>query len=332
MPEFDDIMATGFDQMTLTVIVGDTGSFKTTTMMNIACGVCEKNNVDVLYVPLEMTAHQMYNKLVSRGANIPLNVLLKPKTYLTEDHINKIDKFEKEEEDREGRFALLDIGERTTVSAIRRQIEQSIHIVQPRLVVIDYVANLLPDRSHNGRHDLEIGDMLKDMLKMGKAGVVTEKGFGVVTAAQLGREALKRLKNQKDSSKMTLGSDDIQNSHQYSTDASAIFGLYRPSQDADKTLMVIPMKSRFGPKTYENTSNPNCALLTVQPEYSRVMTSQELDWSSNAEEILMKSSTPPKALQSQNNLDDWDFDEESGSAITVSANPVESEELQDLLS
>jgi hypothetical protein len=62
------------------------------------------------------------------------------------------------------------------------------------------------------------------------------------------------------------------------------------------------------------------------------MTSQELDWSSNAEEILMKSSTPPKALQSQNNLDDWDFDEESGSAITVSANPVESEELQDLLS
>jgi replicative DNA helicase len=226
--EIDSVMGTGFSPETLTVIAADVGSYKSTLMLNIALGVWEKHGADVLFVPLEMPKYRIVDKIVSRELGIDGNTLAKPK-FLKPVELEKVRGIRERFATRGGQFAILEIGERTTVNAIRRQIEKHLSHHQPKLVVIDYIANLLPDRPNPKRNDLEIGDMLKDLLKMGKPGVVTPAGFAVVTGAQLSREALKKIRAARDLTSISLGSEDIQGSHQYSADASSIFALYKKS-------------------------------------------------------------------------------------------------------
>ncbi len=307
IPEIDEPMGTGFDQETLTVIVADVGSFKSTLMLNIALGVWNVNKCDILYVPLEMPKFRVYDKMVSCQTMVPVNFLSRPKGFLKPEHIQRIDAFEQRMDGNKGNFGILDVGERTTVSAIRRQIEKHLNYHQPKLVVIDYIANLKGEINRYGRNDLEIGDMLKDLLKMSKKGVVTAEGFGVLTGAQLARKALERLRTERDPDKQGMASEDIQGSHQYSADATSIFGLFKDGPQPRKKLHIFNIKQRYGNPYYEK-SQQNRAVLDVAPEYSLIRSVNNLNWESTAnDDLLIKVNTMPLS----NELDDDAFSDDT---------------------
>lgn len=190
------------------------------------------------------------------------------------------------------KFAFLDVGERTTVSRIRKQIEKNIEKIKPKLVVIDYVANLLADRPRKEGNSLEIGDMLKDMIAMGKPGMCTDEGFAVVSAAQLNRTALTRLKSQKDSSQQDLGSTDLMGSHQYSMDATNIFGLVKDKVLPNRKITMFKIKSRWGTTTFKDGASK--VSLNIRPEISLIYGQSDASWGdSSVNDVLNVFSSNP---------------------------------------
>ncbi len=310
LPEIDSVMGVGFDPETLTVICADVGGFKSTMMLNIALNIWKRHNKDVLFVGLEMPRNRLMDKIMSREARIPFDYFQKPKNVWTEQHEQKLQAAKTElrggPDGNKGRFVLLEFGERTTVNQIKRQIEKHLTHFKPCVVVIDYIANLEPDadKRRKDRNDLEIGDMLKALLKMGKPGSVSKDGFGIVTGAQLNREALKRMKTYRgDATKYMFSSDDIQGSHQYSADATSIFVLY-PDPANKNRLFVFPVKNRYGKKVYPDGSNK--AALDVQPDINLIESPTNVTWKSEADNnILVKGVTPPKVID-----DPWASEDE----------------------
>jgi replicative DNA helicase len=201
IPEIDETMSVGFQKGTLSLFCAGPGSFKTTIMMNVALNIWEQQNENVVFMPLEMPWEMMMQKIISRQTRIPFDKIDKAEK-LTEDEIKRIADCLEQLNDKKSRFKLLKLGERTKVSAIKYEIEKRINYYEPRILVVDYLDNLVPDHSRS-RNDLELRDIFEDLIKMGD-----QNGFHVTTAAKLTRDALKRLREMKDDKK-ELDTTDI---------------------------------------------------------------------------------------------------------------------------
>ena len=137
------------------------------------------------------------------------------------------------------------------------------------MVFIDYQNCLAPLTQRAQRNDLEIGETLKDLRRMGR-----KYGFAVITAAQLGRDAIKRWRRETDSSPDTA---DILGSQQYGADADCIFGLRYDDED-ENTLKVWTIKARYGsralfkmfvdPKTCLIADNEACLITRERDDES----------------------------------------------------------------
>lgn len=242
--EIDDTMITGYAKGTLTIFCADVGAYKSTMMLNVGLNVWKKG-YNVLFVPLEMAHDQMYRRALARESHVTISKLFHPKT-ITDEELIRINNAEKKWDDSESKFYILELPDRTRVSSIRRQIEKNLDIFKPKLVIIDYIANLVPDKLRTDRNDLEIGDMLKDLRHMGKT-----LDFAVVSAAQLGREALKRIRKFGGSkSKSFVNSEDIQGSHAYSSDADNIYAQLINTSQPDSLLDLYVVKARNGKKVF----------------------------------------------------------------------------------
>lgn len=261
--EIDEIVVS-FAPGTLTLFTGDVGGFKSSSMLNVGSNVA-KNGKNVLYIPLEMSRDQMFTRLIAKEAKVDSKRIMKPKC-LTEDEMKKIKEAVDIINNYNGRLFWLDYSlERVTVSQIRREIEKHIDMFEPDMIVVDYIANLLPDNHLGGRNDLEIGEMLKSLRHMGK-----HFGFAVVSGAQIGREALKRNRR---SDQITAYSEDIRGSHEYSADADTIFMQWQDENNKE-ILWLVPIKGRHGGKTFKDGSNK--AQLEVIPEYGIIQSKKDL--------------------------------------------------------
>ena len=287
--EIDYSMTIGFAPGTLTLFCADVGSFKSTMMLNVGLNVWKQRKKNVLFVPLEMPREQMFYKMLARETEINFDKFLDPKL-LSEDEVTKYTDEIKSWDEREGSFYYMEYMDRTKVSTIRREIDKHIDIFKPDLVIVDYIANLLPDTDRNNRNDLEIGDMLKDLRHMGR-----HMGFAVVSGAQLGREALKRIRKQS-GDKLVAYSEDIRGSHEYSADADFMFVLMPDPQQPSSLLHLIVLKSRYGKKVFQDGRAK--ASLEVRPEISLIKSREDVLLSVNPEEVLKKAES-----------DDLDFDE-----------------------
>lgn len=264
--EIDYAMVTGFEKGTLTLICADVGGFKSSMMLNIGLNVWN-NNFDVLFVPLEMHRSQMWRRACAREARIRTDVITRNIKNMTDDQIEKIMEMNKKWEQNPSKFFIMEEPGNTTVVNIERQIERNIELIKPKLVVIDYVANLEAHKNRYGRNDLEIGDMLKTMRQAGK-----DHGFAVLSAAQLGREALKRVRKASgDRDKTSINSEDIRGSHEYAADADNIFAQLKHVQQPASLLDIFCVKSRNGPTVFENGKVR--ATLEVFPEYGLITSS-----------------------------------------------------------
>lgn len=262
--EIDETMYVGFEEGTLTLFVAEVGTFKSAIMLNIALNVWEKGE-DVLFVPLEMTPDQIMRRIYSRQAKIDSNYLVAKINKMSGEDEDKIKKSLCDIKSSDSRFIVLESYGRTTVSSIKNIIERNLAVFSPRLVVIDYMANLVSDTNRYGREDLEIGDMLKSLREIGK-----EHNFAIVSAAQLGKEALKKVRKHGRSSKdRPINTEDIRGSHEYAADADFIYAMIKNSSQPNELLDLFCVKSRHG-KTYFGNDGKVKASLKVCPPFGLI--------------------------------------------------------------
>jgi len=268
--EIDSAMVGGFAPGTLTLFCSDVGGFKSTMMLNIGLNIWAKGH-NVLFVPLEMPRDKMTEKLVSRETGISFEKF--ECTYkMTEDDWKKITAFEKDRKKWSHKFYIMDAPERTQVSLIRREIEKHVDIFKPVVVIVDYIANLVPEgRYVNERNDLQIGEMLKDLRHMGRRNSITDNGFAVISAAQIGREGLRRLRK-LGAGKSSFYSEDLRGSHEYSMIADYIFGQMEDVNNPSSNLIMLAIKCRYGSKSFGGKSK---AVLDIKPDISLIQSKDD---------------------------------------------------------
>jgi replicative DNA helicase len=256
--EIDDCMTVGFRPGTLTLTVADVGGGKSTMMLNIAFNLF-KSGHNVLFLPLEMPFEDIYSKFLSRECMVEFEKIAKPEM-LTPDEWLVIEEHSKKVKEVNGGLMWADVKSRPTVTEIKRAIERKMPYFKPSIVVIDYIANIKPDS--NEENWLAIGDILKDLRGMGK-----QHGFAILSAAQMGREGIKKLKNDKDGNK-TPGSEDIRGSHEYSADSDNIFAQVPSPDEPNRKMLLYCIKARYGKKVFEG--GKNFATLDWFPEFCKV--------------------------------------------------------------
>lgn len=273
---FDETMPMGLDIGSLTLVVADVGGFKSATMINIALNVCKFSQENVLYVSLEMPKQTLMQRILAREANIDSEKISKPKELTTEQKQRLKHAYE-EFKTYSGKFAILDAQERMTVAKIRAEIEKRKAYFKPRLVVVDYISILKPESSYQklAEHSW-YGQMCKDLRQLGR-----KMGFGVLSAVQLNREAIKSLRNQKDG-KQTIGSDALRGSHDFSADADNIYAQFPHPDMPKEKLYLFCIKSRNGSTMFGQYKNENKATLEVHANICKISAAVDAVWTTDA--------------------------------------------------
>lgn len=285
--ELDKTSGIGLSPGTLTLFCGDVGGYKSTMMLNVGANVWWNQKYNVLHIPLEMPRELMLTKLISRQTQTPFDLLQNPGDMTSKQWTIARKIFMEDWRKHEAKFYIMEsYQERTKVSVIRRMIERHLEFFKPRLVIVDYIANLQPDKANHNRNDLEIGEMLKDLRYMGKPKVVHNEGFAIISGAQLGREALKRVRRQG-GDKASFYSEDIRGSHEYSADADTMYAMYVDEAQPEGKLTIYCVKSRYGKKTFENGSNK--AILEVKPELTLIRSASSVYSGEDRDEVLQKA-------------------------------------------
>lgn len=213
----------------------------TNMMLNVALNVWRKGH-NVLFIPLEMNRHDLTNRILANQTEIPYRVFGSPDAIGEQKWSSYLPKIEEAEIWQKGKdnaqFCILDADERSTVSQVQREIEKRAFVFKPKLVVIDYVALMKPDKSvSRDRNDLQIGEILKSLRFLGK-----KHGFHIMTCAQMGRQAIKSMRDSNDS---VPDSTSIRGSHEYSADADTIYALMKVQGEEDR-LRIYTLKARHG--------------------------------------------------------------------------------------
>jgi len=301
----DTTLHKGFTPGSLTLFCGDAGGFKSTLMLNVGANIWKgfkrpvplvgdtedyQSGKNVLFVPLEMPRAEIMDKLLARQTRIPTSKISNPRS-LSDAECEQIKQEVESWENEVAQFYFMEYMDRTRVSVIRREIEKHIDIFQPRMVIIDYIANLMPDQSRKDRNDLEIGDMLKSLRAMAKPNAVTGEGFAIVSAAQIGREALKRMRTSQ-SGKITARTEDIRGSHEYSADADNIYAQFEDSDYPGRKLNFFAVKVRMGQKIFRD--NQTTVGLRVQPEISLI---EADDWTGMDSAAVKEGIDEPLSLE-----------------------------------
>lgn len=298
--EIDDCMVVGFRPGTLTLTVADVGGGKTTMMLNIAFNLFKKNH-NVLFIPLEMPFEEIFKKFISRECLVEFEKLARPQMLsdaewkMIREHSNVLNS-------QKSKFVWADVRTRPSVSEIKKQIEKRLPYFKPDIVVIDYIANIKPDSKMDNW--LAIGDILKDLRAFGK-----QHNFAILSAAQLSRDGIKKMKGDKDSNK-NPGSEDLRGSHEYSSDADNIFAQIPSQEDPNRKLLLYCIKARYGKKTF---GDKNYAIMDFYPEYSKIESSTNYSFDANSEDLktqldeIFKSKTAQDSNEPKINEESFDW-------------------------
>ena len=319
-PDLDKAIGTGLEPGTLTLFVADVGGFKSTMMMNIAMNIFRQFNENVLYVSLEMPEILLKKKMVARDTGLWFSKLINPQE-MTDDEMKKLEEEMTKWNNSSHRYGILDTKDRLAVSDIRAAIESYITSFRPRAVFVDYISILAAEKSYARLNSHEwIGFMCKDLRQMGR-----KYGFAVISAAQLGREALKRLRAQKEGSQ-TVGSEDIRASHDFSADSDNIFALVPDPNEPNNKLQVFCVKARYGDKTFDGQGKVR---LDVNRRCGRISSYEDASWtnspaSKDASIKHVEQVATNLSFDDNLDLDDFDTPKAAGS-IKIESKDVEKE-------
>ena len=282
-----DANTKGFRKGQLTIFVGATGGCKTMLMLNVAIGLWERG-YNVLFVSLEMedkiiklkfwcraTGEVSYSKAYGGLFSHPedwaimekFQAALQAATSDTERNglIAKIERYkqalnkgkgnedaalmrnfkQKFEHSRKNRLKVMNSDQscKMRLSQLDRWLREEAYAFKPDVVIVDYLDLVAPENPNPNRPDIGYGDICKMLRAMGK-----QMGFSPVSAAQLNRQALGRMREMGLDSpdKAMLDTDDISGSQQIGNDADNVFILWR--KPGNSALQMFASKVRYGEK------------------------------------------------------------------------------------
>ena len=257
IPEIDDAMGVGFKAGHTSLYVAATGCHKTNMMLNIALNIFKKGH-NVLFLPLEMDWEDFVTRIVSNVTEVTYQSLLNPKQ-MTEEDFQKV-KDAKAWISKSNKFAILDVDEQISIPVLRRELERRANYFKPKVVVVDYLGLLKTASNYGQRHDLALGDLTKSLKFLGK-----KYGFHVITAAQLGRADIRRLR--EEGSEAQLDSTSVKGSQEVSSDVEFIFALTMPPDENDRLKFHV-IKARYGASGYTKD-------LRVEPHLCRIFSMEQ---------------------------------------------------------
>jgi len=218
----------------------------TNVMLNIALALVDRGH-EVLFIPLEMSRFDLMNRILCNRLNLSMGALASPNK-LTEEEFTSLKASEIWDKGLK-LLHILDSDERTTVSFLKRQIEEKVREKKPKVVIIDYIDNLQPDTMYGQKH-IEVGDIIKALRFLGR-----RYDFHIISAAQMNRTAIKALREGKEEA---VDSTSIYGSHLYSADSDNIFALMKVKGE-DTRLKIYTIKSRYGPSGQTKELQVNAA-------------------------------------------------------------------------
>ena len=299
--EFDAAMVGGMAPQTLTLIVADAGTGKTSCMLNIGLGVAKCGH-NVLFVSLEMSRFRLIDRIVSNISGIHFGKICQPEE-MNEQEYEEFQKSFDYWNDIKGNFAILDSVDRVSVSSLKREIELHSMVYKPEVVIVDYIGIVKPEARYKDRNDIELGEISKELRFLGK-----KYDFGVLSACQLNREAIRRMKKTKET---LAGSEDLRGSGELGNDADFIFALF-PTEEGNR-LKGQTIKSRYGKShnTFHlafdgarcrvgNYKLPNMLPQDMDADFADIFSSNVADETDDEFKI------------NENNLDDLDFESDIG--------------------
>lgn len=318
-PELDEAIGIGLAAGGLTLFVADVGGFKSAMMLNIALNIFKRSKKHVLFVSLEIPEEQVKFRILAREVNIKLHSIANPEK-LTDEEVARIEA-EWEKWNVDNKFVILDAtDDRLSVADIKASIETHVSFFKPEIVVVDYISILAPEKWYIKQQSHEwVGHMCKGLRQLGR-----KHGFHAISAAQLGREAIKRLKSQKDG-QQTVGSEDLRGSHEFSADADNIFVLVPHPTQPNQKLLVFGVKCRNGDKSF---GGKNRIELDVRKEYGQITSAYNVTWNngdSDNDYAIKHSESIAATIDFDNDLALDDFDVPAKPVTAIKTPPVQAE-------
>jgi len=239
----------------LTIFMAPPGGGKTTTMLCIADAIWKNSNKNVVYATLEMSANRIAMKHLSASSVTSFDRIENAELTKTNKK-NIVDVFdERRKTSEKAKFLYLEIASsgRIKTSLLESSLRSLLPYQKIDVLVVDYLELLYHAEGISSEHWIQMGDVCKFLRGVGK-----KYGFSVISAVQLKREAINRIRKSKDK-KIDFGAEDAQGSNQISGDADRIYALLID----DRNLRLFTAKNRFGKFDYE------CSLY-FDPECSRI--------------------------------------------------------------
>jgi len=257
--EIDDAFASPLGVGELTLFMAPPGGGKSTVMLSVGDAIWRNAIKNVVYASLEMDTLKIGMKHMSNNSAVTFDNM--EQANLTD--LNKqslLDTFEARRKlSEKAKFKFLDISTaglvstRTLEANIKGLLSSGLEI---DVLIVDYLELLYAPEAAKDDHWIRMGYVCKFLRGLGK-----KYGFSVISAVQLKREAISRIKKTKDG-KMDFGADDAQGSNQISADADRIYALWIDPQD-ERYIKLFTAKNRYGKKSFD------CALY-FDPACSRV--------------------------------------------------------------
>lgn len=275
-------------------------------MINLSLQLYE-NGANVLFLPLEMDWEDFVSRIISNIGDVSYKSLLNP-ALLTEKDLKSIDEA-KSWMSNNNKFALLDVvGERLSIPGLKRELEKRVNYFSPDILVVDYLGLIKTDTGFAGRHDLALGELTKSLKYMGK-----QYGFHVITAAQMGRADIKRLR--EEGTEVQLDSTAVRGSQEVSSDVEFIFAMTAVPDEQDRLKLHI-IKSRYGPSGQTKELQLNADRCRIAS--TKLQLEQSLDADIMNEEWIQLNQPVPKVQEEKDKPiifqsmnpdsldDDWD--------------------------
>lgn len=230
----------GFQPGRMVTFAAGPGGYKSTMLFNLAYRLTTFSKKTIVYINLEMAKIDLEFKVMSLAARVSSKGLFAGS--LEDEKIEKVksemqnwEEFAKQGID----FHIINVAQtrKMKVRELKSQLRNIMARKPIHAVFIDYLGLLDADReSAEGRH-MDLGNICKSLR-----GMANQMKFTLITAAQLKRSAIERLKRTKDSEPE---GEDLEGSHQIYEDTDALFVIQKDNEDINK-IHVYCCKNRQG--------------------------------------------------------------------------------------
>lgn len=237
-----DNVFNGFEKGTLNLVIGMTGTGKSTFVSNIAYHHAFTLEKKVVVLSLEDNIDIWAHKITAQETGIPLTNILKGHT--TDEQLEKIKtiKANKSKHSSKGEYRIIQMPPRKfTAQMIEEILDKEIEF-QPDIIICDQLSLVAPSIRRGGRIDFEFGDVSKELAAIGK-----RKNSVMLVTCQANRSAIKNLKNNR---VIDIQIENISQSNQPAEDARSVLALQTNDHDdsvEESVYDIRILKQSYGP-------------------------------------------------------------------------------------